>query len=119
MQNVKPLRLVAATMLGALLSHLTCVAQVTLGDPPAAPTDVSGLPRRPVTRDVTGGFSVNTDSREEVRSFYNAVYNSSDGVPMNSTADVATCTPGTNSTAFKEAVLRRINWFRAMGGIPA
>jgi hypothetical protein len=44
---------------------------------------------------------------------------SSIGVPMNTTADVSTCTPGTNATAFQEAVLRRINWYRAMAGVPA
>lgn len=38
---------------------------------------------------------------------------------MQTTSDVSTCTPGTNSTAYKEAVLRRINWFRAMAGLPA
>src|SRR5206468_955598 len=52
-------------------------------------------------------------------SFYNAVYTASDGVAMNSTANPATCLPGTNATLFVEAVLRRINWFRALSGIPA
>jgi hypothetical protein len=93
--------------------------EIILGDPPRAPSDVSGLPRGPGKLSVTGGFSVNTDSREQVRSFYNAIYPSSLGVPMNTTADVSTCTPGTNSTAFQEAVLRRINWYRAMAGVPA
>jgi hypothetical protein len=68
---------------------------------------------------VTGGFNVDTSSREQVRSFYNAVYTSSDGVPIGTTADVSSCTPGTNSAAFREAVLRRINWFRALAGLPA
>jgi hypothetical protein len=66
-----------------------------------------------------GGFTVNTDSREAVRSFYNTVYQSSEGVPMQTTGNASTCTPGTNSTAFMSAVLRRINWFRAMAGVPA
>ena len=38
---------------------------------------------------------------------------------MESTADVSSCAPGATGAAFKEAVLRRINWFRAMAGIPA
>jgi uncharacterized protein YkwD len=62
---------------------------------------------------------VNPASREEMRSFYNAVYLSSAGVPMDTTADVSTCAPGTNSTAFNQAVLRRINVLRAMAGVPA
>ncbi len=95
-------------------------AQPMLGDAPRTPTDVSGLPGggpRPAT--VNGGFSVDTSSREQVRDFYNAVYLSSDGVPMNSTAVTTNCFAGTNSPAFLDATLRRINWFRALAGVPA
>lgn len=94
--------------------------QLRLGDPPVAPTDISSLPK--VTRSATlvyGGFSVNTGSRETVRSFYNAVYKASEDVPISSTADIANCVPGTTSQDFKDAVLRRINWYRAMAGVPA
>src|SRR6266576_222758 len=119
MQTLRFLRSVAGTALAALAAASICSADVFLGDAPTAPKDVSGLPKGPSGKGVTGGFTVNTDSREEVRSFYNAVYKSSDGVPMNTTANVATCAPGTNGALFKEAVLRRINWFRAMGGLPA
>ena len=91
-----------------------------LGKAPKAPTDVSGLPGGgPRPREVTGGFNVNTDSREQVREFYNAVYTSSEGVAINSTAVTTNCFPGTNATAFQNATLRRINWLRAMGGVPA
>lgn len=91
-----------------------------LGDAPTAPKDVSGLPGagpRPLI--VTGGFSVNTSSRQQVREFYNSVYTSSAGVPMNSSAVTASCIPGTNSTTFVDVTLRRINWFRALAGLPA
>jgi len=92
----------------------------SLGDAPRAPKDVSGLPGGgPRPQEVTGGFNVNADSREQVREFYNAVYTSSQGVPINSTAVTASCIPGTNSIAFQNATLRRINWLRAMGGVPA
>ncbi len=67
----------------------------------------------------TPGFSVNTTSREEVRAFYNGVYLSSQGVPMDSSADVSSCTPGASSPAFQDSVLRRINWLRALAGAPA
>ena len=93
-------------------------ADLQLGDPPRAPKDVSGLPHQPDSL-VSGGFSVNTTNREDVRCFYNAVYTASDGVPMNSTANTAACFAGTNSPDFNDAVQRRINWFRAMAGIPA
>ncbi|MGA2863055.1 MAG: CAP domain-containing protein [Verrucomicrobiota bacterium] len=106
--------------LAALLAAASaCLAQPTLGQAPQAPKDVSGLPGGPSEQTVTGEFSVNPNSREEVRAFYNAVYASSEGLPMGSTADVSTCTPGTNALPFQEAVLRRINWFRALAGLPA
>jgi hypothetical protein len=94
--------------------------ELQLGDPPVRPKDVSGLPRvaEPFSL-VTGGFSVTTTNREDVRSFYNAVYSASDNVAMNTTANTASCFAGTNSPDFKDAVLRRINWFRAMAGMPA
>jgi len=64
-------------------------------------------------------LQVNPANRAEVRAFFNAVYHASDAVPIDTTAKVASCFPGTNSSAFKEAVVRRINWFRAMAGVPA
>ena len=58
------------------------LAEPVLGKAPLAPRDVSGLPGGGVhPRVVSGGFSVDTSSREQVRGFYNAVYLSSDGVP--------------------------------------
>lgn len=110
----------SALALSMLVTSSSARAELVLGDPPRAPLDVTGLPGTgPLKLGVTGGFTINTDSREQVRSFYNAVFTSSDGVPMDTTANVATCTPGTNSIAFQEAVLRRINWYRAMAGVPA
>ncbi len=87
-------------------------ANLPLNPPPA-----KGI--RPLLQPVTGGFTVNTDSREEVRGFYNAIYPSSDNVPQDSTADASSCTPGHGSDAFQQAELRRINWFRALAGMPA
>jgi len=109
-----------AVLVMAVCTSNALYAQPTLGDAPKAPTNISGLPDgglRPLF--VTGGFNVNTSSREQVREFYNAIYTASFGTLIDSTANMADCFPGTNSTAFQEAVLLRINWFRAMAGLPA
>lgn len=95
-----------------------------LGEASRAPTNLvlnpPGVKKpKPLSQPVTGGFSVNTDSREESRDFYNGIYPTSDNVPQGSTADASSCTPGHNSNAFQQAELRRINWFRAMAGDPA
>src|SRR3954468_6094984 len=64
-------------------------------------------------------LSVNTTSREEVRQFYRAVYNASENVPREWTGNYATGNAGDTSAAFKEAVRLRINFFRALVGVPA
>jgi hypothetical protein len=116
------------------LFPLWCPAQPTTGHRVSNPPDLgeaspapanlrlnppAPLGAKPLFQTVTGGFAVFTDSREEVRSFYNAIFPTSENVPQDSTADVSGCTPGHNSDAFQEATLRRINWYRAMAGMPA
>lgn len=62
---------------------------------------------------------VNTQDQATVRAYYLDVYLSSDGVSPGWTGSRKSCAPGTTSIAFKDAILRRINFFRAMSGIPA
>ena len=66
-----------------------------------------------------GGFVVNTRDREAVRTFFNAVFYSGNESAANWTGDLANCDSGTTSLAYQEAVLRRINFYRAMAGVPA
>lgn len=66
-----------------------------------------------------GGFSVDLSQREAARLFYTTVYKASDGVSSEWTGSLSGCVPGDTSAGYKEAVLRRINWFRAMAGLPA
>ena len=74
--------------------------------------------------EVTRGFSVDTSQRNEVISFYQAVYMASEGYwdrinwtgVYNSTAAGA---EGTVSAAFVADVERRVNYFRAMCGVKA
>lgn len=67
----------------------------------------------------TAALSVSPGSREEVRQFYRAVYHASEGVPMDWTGSYASGAPGDTSAAFKEATRLRINFFRALAGVPA
>ncbi len=91
-----------------------------LGPAPRMPDNLLALPRSaPRKLDTSPAFSVDGNSREQVRQFYNAVYAASEGVPINSTANIANCVAGANSPDFQNAVLWRINWFRAMSGVPA
>lgn len=65
------------------------------------------------------GLVVDTRSRETVRLFYQTVYQSSEHIPAHWTGDVSRCQAGNVSPAYQEATLRRVNWFRALAGVPA
>ncbi|MCX6973825.1 MAG: CAP domain-containing protein [Verrucomicrobia bacterium] len=69
----------------------------------------------------TGGFAVDRTSRRDVLAFYHTIYNASQNYAANRqwTGDVTTGVPGTTSAAFKADVLRRINFYRALCGLPA
>lgn len=67
----------------------------------------------------TGGFVVDIGSRQQSRAFYNLVYQGTAYIDPAWSGAVATCTPGTTSTEFKERVLGRINYYRAMAGVPS
>ncbi len=81
--------------------------------PGVASPEAIGSPAQPLT--------VNTADRNDVLSFYQCIYNASEGyaAKLNWTGNVAACNAGTTGAAFKDDVRRRINWFRAMSGIPA
>lgn len=67
-----------------------------------------------------GGVIVNTADRQEVLDYYNDVYLASSlESPIEWTGDQTTCDAGTTSAEFKESVLARINYFRAMAGVPS
>ncbi|MBT8450082.1 MAG: CAP domain-containing protein, partial [Gammaproteobacteria bacterium] len=96
-----------------------------LGDAPQAPAqkfstfNTLSLTRLNVPSNNTGGWSIDTADRQLVRSFYNSVYQASEDTPIDWSGDQSTCSAGDTSNDFKNAVLARINFFRAMAGVPA
>ncbi len=62
---------------------------------------------------------LNLQNRQVSMDFYQQQYLTSEGIPMNWTGNQSSCSPGTTSLNFRLAVLRRINYFRAMAGVPA
>ncbi|MFH0879244.1 MAG: CAP domain-containing protein [Lentisphaerota bacterium] len=66
-----------------------------------------------------GGFSVSNQDRNAVAAFYHSVYADSENVPDEWTGSIASCNEGAVSSNYLSATLRRINYFRAMCGLPA
>jgi hypothetical protein len=71
--------------------------------------------------DAVSGFVVNRQSRIDVLAYYNTVYAASENYAANLgwTGDVPTGVAGTTSATFKDDVRRRINFYRALCGLPA
>lgn len=67
----------------------------------------------------TSGFSVDRQSRNDVVSFWHAVYKQSEGYENRIDWTGLSNGPGTTSAEFKGDVQRRINYFRAMAGMNA
>ncbi|HKS37177.1 MAG TPA: CAP domain-containing protein [Verrucomicrobiae bacterium] len=116
------LRLLVISTFAVIGSSPVPSAGASLGDAPTAPTpeEVARLPRRGISKHgPTGPFTVNTANREESRNFFNTVYAASEGFSLGWDGDVASCARGTTTPSFKDLALTRINYFRAMAGVPA
>ena len=69
------------------------------------------------TKAVVTSTPIATQVKYAVRNAYNALY--APAMPaMNFTGNVAACTPGTIGLPFKEFTISRVNYFRAMAGLP-
>ena len=75
---------------------------------------------RPLAGDeFSTGYQIDTNQRDAVLLFLRSVHDSSSGVPVDWTGSLSGCNAGSTSTASQDATQRRINWVRAMAGVPA
>jgi uncharacterized protein YkwD len=67
------------------------------------------------------GFSVDVTNRRDVLAFHQCVYQASQNYAANLgwTGSVSSGNAGTTSQAFKDDVCRRVNYYRALAGLPA
>jgi uncharacterized protein YkwD len=72
----------------------------------------------PVVTNNYVNLSVNPQDRQASLNFFNQVYRASEGAPVAWTGNHGTCNEGTTSQAFRHAMRLRINYFRAMAGVP-
>ena len=85
-----------------------------LGPPPqATPGDFAPVLSGPQAR-----VTVNPADRAEVVQLYQNTYKASQGVASGWSGNRGTCTAGTNSQAYTDATILRVNYFRAMAVCP-
>src|SRR5437899_2898629 len=92
-----------------------------LGPPPTAPAVPKMATAAALQASGQPGFTnfLNITNRENSREFFNLVFGASENVPMDWSGNFPGCVPGTNSATYLEAVARRVNYFRAMAGVPS
>lgn len=105
-------------MLSAFLTSSAGVAGAPLLPAAIAPLDQPPI-FLPIVHTAAAGLAVNPQDRQASERFYQQVYLASESVPIDWTGNHSTCDAGTTSQAFRDAVLLRINYFRAMAGVPA
>ena len=94
-----------------------------VGDPPTAPSLGQSLRKQvagnaPASAAPAAAGWYDTSTRSSVRDSWNLTFWPTITVPMGWTGNVPSNIPGTTTQAFKDAVAARINWFRAMAGVP-
>jgi hypothetical protein len=62
--------------------------------------------------------ALNPNDRTEVAQFYQTTYKASQGVASGWNGNRSTCTAGTTSQAYADATILRVNYYRAMSGLP-
>jgi uncharacterized protein YkwD len=66
-----------------------------------------------------GGPHVDPTNRSDAANFYNEYYVVPEDLNLEWSGNYANCTAGNTGQRFRDAILRRINYFRAMAGVPA
>ena len=68
---------------------------------------------------IAKGFSVDPANRNSVLSFYFSTYLPGNDIASGWNGDTSNCTAGATSAAYLQATADRINFYRAMAGLPA
>lgn len=88
------------------------------GEPPPAPVDNSeGSTTAAISS--RNGLTVNPQKRAEARQFFQTNYVAVDSAAHNWNGDQANCNAGETTPEFRAAIALRINYYRAMAGVPA
>jgi uncharacterized protein YkwD len=94
------------------LVWLVAAQGAELGDAPRRieSQDISGWSYAPLPKAAT--------TRDDVAARYQSTYVTGASVPLTWTGSLATCDPGSTDGAHQQAVIGRVNYFRALVGLP-
>ncbi|MBF0538437.1 MAG: hypothetical protein HQL03_09330, partial [Nitrospirae bacterium] len=109
---------IAACQLFTMVLLLPFAYGYALGEPPVFPGNLSpfGLTEESVSQ--AQSLSVNPQNRDESTNFYNTYYVVNEPA-ISWNGNHQSCNAGTTAQDFRDAIAQRINYFRAMAGVPA
>ena len=95
-----------------------------VGHCPVQAVDLGGAPWRIVEQDTSGWVAqppigAELPTRAQVVQLYNSSYLPGASVALGWTGSIVACDPGTTSGLHRQAVVDRINYFRALAGLPS
>ena len=92
-----------------------------LGPAPSAPRQAARaqLSVAATSSSANPGLTVDPSTRQQSLAFYQSAYLPSQNVPSGWTGNLAQGVAGTTSQAFRDAIALRVNYYRAMAGVPA
>jgi uncharacterized protein YkwD len=103
---------------GTVLSALLLGAGVAA----AQTVELGEAPRRFESQDISGWVypvvPKSAKTRAEVAGLFQSVYQPGNAVPLTWTGSIAACDPGTTDAVHQQAVIARINYFRALNDLP-
>ena len=129
LSSTQAIRIIRGFILAALVLwfgvNRTLAGNAELGTPPVF-TSSQSVPVTPgweramelARLPASGPLTVNPQNRAASRAFFNTRYLALDAA-INWTGDRLHCIAGDTDLSFRDAVLLRLNYFRAMGGVPA
>jgi uncharacterized protein YkwD len=116
-QGAKLWLVLSLWLLHLFLLPLRLQASILAPEPPP-----EGLPNNlalTTTGQEQNDWLIDPTNRQASVNFYLNYYQPANDVPLEWNGDHASCKGGETSAEFREAVLQRINYFRAMAGVPA
>jgi hypothetical protein len=95
----------------------TSFAATWLGNAPIAivPPEESVAPR---SASVGRSVVLDPHNRNQVAQAYQTIYLAQANVPIGWTGNIGSCNPGTDSLAYQTATIERVNFYRALSGLP-
>jgi uncharacterized protein YkwD len=109
----------ALTLLGCLAGSPSSASAQVYQAQPGINAGITRILYLPLVIKDDMNLAVNPQDRQASLAFFNSIYRGSEGVPIDWTGNHDTCNEGTSSSTFRQAMQLRINYFRAMAGVPA